>query len=386
MVNKKKKAMRKAPKKAMSYAPEKDEPVAIADVADGEPKVLIPDAIDDGPEISPYKSPTCSVYFQDGEAFTVPRDILCVSDELREIFKNSNEFFIGDVPAEAGHVLLHYLHTHTWQTLRKRSSLHDSRTSAQFETSVYVYAAAQTYGLPGLAELAKENIPRYANELSALDIIVLAGKPCERLPEDDPWFLAFIDKQMEQLFADSASLNKPVFLECFKGASSEYSRILGKSMFSICYQKLASAKSAEAQAVPMVDEALELETKAAFEAPSPASRVTPCGDTIPWVPLEERAVEVEPEARPLSLREMYEKRKRFLSSCIAAVMDEADGGQPALNRSSAATHVGNSKWEHCSCSMNADDSSTRCGSSAANTPSSGSEAWWPHPASRKRYT
>ncbi|KAK1580726.1 uncharacterized protein LY79DRAFT_520193 [Colletotrichum navitas] len=367
-------------KKAMSKAPK---PVAVEDLFDDEPEVPIPDAFDDGPKVSPYTSPTCSVCFQDGKPFMVPRDILCVSDKLKGTSNGFNKFFIKDVPAEAGHVLLHYLHTRTWQTLCKRSS-------TQFETSVYVYAAAHTYDLAGLAELAKENIPRYANELSALDIIVLAGKPCERLPDDDPWFLAFINKQIEQLFADPASLDQSVFLECLNGAA-KYSRILAKSVVSICCQKSASAESAEAQAVPpnpFLDATSKLETDTAFEAMHSRSRVTPCGVTIPWVPPEEQEVEAEREKMPRSLLEMYEKRKRFRWSCIAAAMHEADGGRPALDRSSTATHVGNSKWEHCSkCSMNVDDSSTRCGSSAATTSSSVSESWrWPYSGRSQRYT
>ncbi|KAK1997692.1 hypothetical protein LX36DRAFT_749525 [Colletotrichum falcatum] len=226
-------------------------PVAIADIPDDGFGIDIADTFDDGPEVSPYRSPTCRVYFGNGEVFKAPRDIICVSAKLSSICSSSHEILVEDVPAEAGHVLLHYLHTGTWQTLCRGYPIRGSRTSTYFETSLYVYAAARTYGLAGLAELAKENIPRYAEGLSALDIIVLAAKPCENLPEDDPWFLPFIKAQMEQLFEDSASVDQSVFLDCFNG-SANYSRILVKSMALMCCEKLASFRLAEAQAVPLV--------------------------------------------------------------------------------------------------------------------------------------
>ncbi|KAK1962072.1 hypothetical protein LY78DRAFT_672845 [Colletotrichum sublineola] len=125
--------------------------------------------------------------------------------------------------------------------------------STQFETSVYVYAAAQRYGLRGLVELAKENISRYANEMPPLDIIVLAAKPSDLLSDDDSWFFAFIKRQIQQIFEDPASLNESIFLDCFNG-TAKYSRVLAKSMFLMCCQKAASVESAETHAVSVIDE------------------------------------------------------------------------------------------------------------------------------------
>ncbi|KAK2007446.1 hypothetical protein LZ32DRAFT_593743 [Colletotrichum eremochloae] len=258
--------MAKKKKMRMSKSPDQGEPVAVAD------------DFDDGPEVSPYTSPICSVYFNSGEPFMVPRDIICVSAELNRICSSSSQIDIQDVPAEAGHVLVHYLHTRTWQSLRKMYYGHNSRISTQFETSVYVYAAAQRYGLGGLVELAKENISRYTNEMPPLDIIVLAAKPSDLLSDDDSWFFAFIKTHIQQMFEDPASLNESVFLDCFNGAA-KYSRVLAKSMFLMCCQKAASVESAETHAVSVIDE-------------------TPFMDSFPSTP--NLVPEPEPEPEPVA--------------------------------------------------------------------------------------
>lgn len=57
-----------------------------------------------------------------------------MSARLHTIYKGSKEIQAHEVPDEAGHVLVHYLHTGTYRTLRKLYSLQDSGSAAQFET------------------------------------------------------------------------------------------------------------------------------------------------------------------------------------------------------------------------------------------------------------
>ncbi|KAK2048015.1 hypothetical protein LZ31DRAFT_606790 [Colletotrichum somersetense] len=389
-------ARKKKKQPAMNRAPEQNEPVAItdtsdvvatADTIDDGSEVPISDAHADGPEVSPYTSPICSIHFANSMAAMIPRDIICVSAELKRICSNDDEVII-DVPPEAGHVLVHYLYTRTWQILR-RGDL------TRFETCLYVYAAAQTYGLLGLAELAKQNITRYASELSLQDVIILAAKPCEILPEDDPWFLTYTRVHIRQLFGDPDSLDQPAFLACLNGGS-KYSRVLAKSLVSICCQKAASAGSAEAHAVSVVDEASSTYTldpmpesaseskpdpprtptpRPVIKAPEPSVRFSlcDCGCHIPSTPAEERALEDEPEEMPLSRKlEMWAKSEgshsRGSPRSSAAYKTEWETYRDAI-----ATQFEN-RWKNCSkCSAISEDSSTSYRTSAADTPSSESE-------------
>ncbi|KAK1976350.1 hypothetical protein LZ30DRAFT_603661 [Colletotrichum cereale] len=346
-----------------------------------EEAVSVADAFEDGPEVSPYTSPSCSVYFKGGTPFIVPRDIIRVSVELDRICNDFNDMIrLEEVPDEAGHVLVHYLYTCTWQTLRKRYSLQDSEQLTQVETGLYVYAAAQTYGLTGLAELAKENISRYASGLSAIDIIVLAAKPCEILPDDDSWFSAFVKMQIEQLFEDPASLNQSVFLECFNGAT-RYSRVLAKGMVLLCCEKSASLEPAEAQDVPVPDAAPS--TGSLHPTPDLGVAVPAEPEEVLWAPVEEPAVETVPDGMPvlsISMKPEKKSKKKLKKakkskepglSCSSVATHVVDGGREALSCSLVATHVVNGEWEHCaSCREFVGDLSTRYGSSTMNAPGS----------------
>ncbi|KAL0929305.1 uncharacterized protein CTRU02_215758 [Colletotrichum truncatum] len=209
---------------------------------------------DVGPEVSPYASPACTIYFKDGQPSTIPRDIVCVSNELVKICSEHNKIRLDKVPHQAGHVLVHYLHTGSWQTLYKRHPLSDYKTSTQFETSIHVYAAARAYGLPELADLAKDKIFGFAEALPALEAIVLGANACDLLPDDDLWFLAFIKRRIERLFENPGPSDQPVFLKCFHRAST-YSKMLIKSMFWICMEKSALSKPAKGHNVPVFDAA-----------------------------------------------------------------------------------------------------------------------------------
>ncbi|KAK2036512.1 hypothetical protein LZ31DRAFT_483574, partial [Colletotrichum somersetense] len=207
------------------------------------PEPLIPDnSLDAGPEVSPYLSPSCRVYFKGGRQFTIPYDLLRPSKKL-ETYGSWYEIRLSDIPDEAGHVLIHYIHTGTWQTLKVNKSTPAAIHSTQLNISLHVYAAAQAYELPNLAELAKEKISHYAGGLPDLEILVLASDAGRLLEEDDLWFSGFIKLRILQLLEDPASLNKPEFLTCFDNAT-KYTRMLVKSLIDICCDKPTSVNPA----------------------------------------------------------------------------------------------------------------------------------------------
>ncbi|KAK6222524.1 hypothetical protein QIS74_04226 [Colletotrichum tabaci] len=268
--------------------------------------------LDIDPEASPYTSSSCRIYFKNQQPFTIHRDLIRASPELEKIRGNFNEICIKDVPDEAGHVLVHYLYTGTWQTLHENHSQHDSETSAHFETSVHVYAAARAYSLPDLAELAKENICQSADALPALDVIVLAAGACELLPDDDSWFLAFIKLRVEHLFKEPASLNQSVFLGCFR-VNTPYSKILAETLVLICCENLLSLQSAESRDLSRPEPSTVSETDATpstdashttqYSASEPSPEPAPEFKTEPSVEVvaePEPSLEVAAEPEPVA--------------------------------------------------------------------------------------
>ncbi|WQF76955.1 hypothetical protein CDEST_01969 [Colletotrichum destructivum] len=211
------------------------------------PEPLIPDnSLDVGPEVSPYSSSSCTVYFKGGRQFIIPYDLLRSSKKLEEIYGGWCEIRLRDIPDEAGHVLIHYLHTGTWQTLRVNNPTPAVVHSTQLNISLHVYAAAQAYELPDLAELAKGKISHYAGLLPDLETLVLASDAGRLIGEDDLWFSAFIRLRIRQLFEDPASLNKTRFLGCFDSATT-YTRMLAKGLIDICCDKSTSVNPTASQ-------------------------------------------------------------------------------------------------------------------------------------------
>ncbi|KAK1574399.1 uncharacterized protein LY79DRAFT_523998 [Colletotrichum navitas] len=202
---------------------------------------LPPEASEDrapeiGPKVSPYASPSCKVYFRSGQPFIVPRGLL--REGLESICYKSNEIRLENVLDECGHVVIHYLHTGRWQTLDDADLPGAARLSKRLEVSLLVYGTAQTYNLPGLAELSKQKISQYAGALPALQVLVLASDACQLLGEGDLWFSTFIKLRVEELFQDASSQEKTRFLTCFDTATP-YSKMLVKLIVEICCRNSA---------------------------------------------------------------------------------------------------------------------------------------------------
>ncbi|KAK1973310.1 hypothetical protein LZ30DRAFT_828043 [Colletotrichum cereale] len=216
-----------------------------------------------GPEASPYSSPICNVAFKSGQRFHISSDLL--PDELKDFRRSSGELRIKNIPDEAGHVLLHYLYTGTWQTLRVKDSLDAVNHSTQLEISLHVYATARTFHLPDLAEFAKDDIFHHAQELPTVEVLVLASDACRHLGAEDLWLSAFTKQRTQQLFEGSGSLNKTGFLECFNN-SPAYSKMLVKRLVDMLSEKSTSVNSNEFQTMPRSNAASGLEADSSFAA------------------------------------------------------------------------------------------------------------------------
>ncbi|GJC88130.1 hypothetical protein ColLi_10968 [Colletotrichum liriopes] len=257
-------------------------------------------SLDVGPEVS------------NGQKFKIPHDLLRLSEELENICGSRHKVLLEDIPDEAGHVLLHYLHTGSWQTLRVNESTPTAIHSTQLKVSLYVYGAARIYKLPGLAELAKEKICHYAGRLPALEILGLASDAGRLLGEDDLWFSAFIRLRIQQLFEDPTSLNKKVLLECFRSATT-YSGILIKGLIDICHEKSTMAAPSIGATEP------ESESVVVFTPESKTARSTDSAQSKP-----ELAVEVLPEPEAASSNVTVELKPGLAVGCAPVPIDEPD--------------------------------------------------------------
>ncbi|KAF4917728.1 hypothetical protein CGCVW01_v009592 [Colletotrichum viniferum] len=263
-----------------------------------------PPAPEDAPVLSPYTSPSCRVYFRNKVPFFIPRDLLCNASELLgalatlpsiEPQERLNDIHIEEVPDDAGHVLVHYLYTGTWQTLSQSHPQQEPITSydsnisvikSDFETSVHVYCAAKAYGLPALVGMAKQEVLRLANYLTPLDVVVSASEACQLLSEHDIWFRSFLQRRLRLMFNTSKYLDDSVFLGCVQHGTV-YSNFLVKSMFLLCCQN-----SRNRRVLPVADvEQSDFETDEAHLNGSESAADVPADDHFSSVSQDEPPAE-----------------------------------------------------------------------------------------------
>ncbi|EEU34833.1 uncharacterized protein NECHADRAFT_102248 [Fusarium vanettenii 77-13-4] len=141
-----------------------------------------PDSIgknmDSRPEHSPYASQVCAVYFQGNGPLHIPHALLHQSAELtsRDVAtgccsSSFRELHLNDIGYDTGHVLIHFLATGRYQCLKPQGDNSTKRYTSEFTTALRVYAAAQTFELPSLRDLARREMIDLGDRLSLPSLI-----------------------------------------------------------------------------------------------------------------------------------------------------------------------------------------------------------------------
>ncbi|KAH7158498.1 hypothetical protein DER46DRAFT_637329 [Fusarium sp. MPI-SDFR-AT-0072] len=85
-----------------------------------------------------------------------------------------SELWLDNITLDAGHVIIHYLVTGTYQCLQSQEEEEEGeekKFSAELATAIRVYVAADSLSLPALREMAREEIFRLGEWLSLLTLI-----------------------------------------------------------------------------------------------------------------------------------------------------------------------------------------------------------------------
>ncbi|KAK0639567.1 hypothetical protein B0T16DRAFT_497633 [Cercophora newfieldiana] len=102
---------------------------------------------------------------------------------------------------DAGHVLVQYLYTAGYNTLRwVGPDGNENETIAQFKTSFEVYAIAREYELDKLEDLAKEQILEFSKTIDAMTVIDIATDAYPTSIGTDTWFPSFINTIIRTAF------------------------------------------------------------------------------------------------------------------------------------------------------------------------------------------
>lgn len=114
------------------------------------------------------------------------------------------------ISRSAGHVLVHYLYTGTYGTLKWVGPANGREERvAKLKTGFEIYAAARKYELGGLEDLAKEQISLLSKELDAFATVAAVSEVYPTSTDEDTWFPGFMKTVVKTAFKGSAALLEP---------------------------------------------------------------------------------------------------------------------------------------------------------------------------------
>lgn len=160
----------------------------------------------------------------DATRFDIHGTVLCQSTELAAKFDpwslKKQPVPLPELDEAAAHTLVHYLYTGKYQALQTNAQT-DKATSLNYKLGTCVYCAAVRYKLPGLAELAKEKIISFGEDVSVFDVLSMA-RDCAfpLLPEDDAWYPAYLEEALKSAMVDNPEpFREPQFITQVEGNS-----------------------------------------------------------------------------------------------------------------------------------------------------------------------
>ncbi|MCJ1377798.1 hypothetical protein MMC17_000894 [Xylographa soralifera] len=112
----------------------------------------------------------------------------------------------ADVHDDAGHTLVHYLNTGTYQTLKLPGKSGIGQQLADYKTSVLVYCVARNHGLPGLETLAKLHVTASGESLPFFDLLDITAAVYGELPAGEQWFVTFLKSTIDAAFRSDRDL------------------------------------------------------------------------------------------------------------------------------------------------------------------------------------
>jgi hypothetical protein len=130
-----------------------------------------------------------------------------------------DEIYLPHLDEVTAHTLVHYLYTGQYQAFDLVDEAVIDRTRAAYKHATCVYCTALQYGLPELAELAKEKIPSLSKEVAIFDIMSVAREHAfPNLPEAETWYPAHVEDAIKNAVdSDPELFVKPEFVDQVEG-------------------------------------------------------------------------------------------------------------------------------------------------------------------------
>ncbi|PYI14539.1 hypothetical protein BO99DRAFT_406606 [Aspergillus violaceofuscus CBS 115571] len=262
----------------------------------------------DGSDVSsPYK--TAPIIFKvDDEYYTVLQYYLrpyarleCKASDVRGPV---GQLYYLELTIEprAAHTFIHYLCTGQYETLYSLcpaietpagvlEALH-ARNIEEFARAIHTYAAAVRYEVPGLQELARNFLERFAERLQTEEILKVTREVYDSLGEEEmtrAWLEDFVRGRLEFAFMDEEVSLRQIIKEYGIGKQESFDRFIVDETL-VLFERAREEASQVLAGLGEPEEVSEPDLLAE-SVPEPEPEPEP-------VPVLEAELEVEPEVEP----------------------------------------------------------------------------------------
>jgi hypothetical protein len=172
----------------------------------------------------------------------------------------TGEVHLVDVDASTGHVLIHFLHTGLYETLKDGNiedvqDPHRSIVRNEFQKAVLAIEAAKKYGLSGLRELAQTELERRGKDMCLRDAVRAIQKDFMAGPPDEHvWLRDYMSEKVRWTFKhDPSTLTALDFFDSIESPS--LTRLLAQiivGLYSEKVEQLREERTATAK-IPSVE-------------------------------------------------------------------------------------------------------------------------------------
>ncbi|KAA8624135.1 hypothetical protein SMACR_08204 [Sordaria macrospora] len=243
--------------------------------------------IDHRPETSPYASPACNLPF--ASPMVVALDVLKNKAPKLYAAYDSQSPELPTISEEIGHVIVHYLYTNKYESLKPTGADKLAKQIVELKTAIKVYIFARAYDLPDLVRLAERNVEKFGDGMALPTLLEVASDAYPSLADSDQWFIGYLKKRIRLHLNDASSLLGTDLLSRLSHILSP-NKILLRIVLEVCCEQMTNPKQELASPITSA------ESSRATSRTRDLSR-----DERKQSPLAEEATPEEPEVKAIEV-------------------------------------------------------------------------------------
>ncbi|KAK3498778.1 uncharacterized protein B0T23DRAFT_368552 [Neurospora hispaniola] len=188
---------------------------------------------------SPYASPACNLPF--ASPMVVALDVLKNKAPKLYAAYDSQSPELPTVSEEIGHVIVHYLYTNKYESLKPLGADKLAKQIVELKTAIKVYILARAYELPDLVRLAERNIEKFGDGMALPTLLEVASDAYPSLVDTDQWFIGYLKKRIRLHLNDASSLLGTDLLNRLSHILSP-NKILLRIVLEVCCEQMTNPK------------------------------------------------------------------------------------------------------------------------------------------------